>query len=243
MVGEALFPGQQTGLELYGGGLVGPVELGYHLTLSNGRGPLDAYGDLDDNKAIGARTYVRGHSDALGTLTFGMSGYRGKYTDRVDVRSFAENGSLILSSPLSAQYDELALAADLKWERKGLLFQSEAIMSERAYNDSVRPLAISLASTPPGQTPDHRRGGFYALGGYRFPFLGAMPYAGGEFYSFGKHAVFPTVVGVYAGLNVRPIARVVLKTQLTHVYFPAAPTIGDRPNPLNLLDFQCAWSF
>ncbi len=243
MIGGALFPQQQTGLELYGGGLVGPVELGYHVTLSNGRGPIDAYSDLDHNKAIGARTYVRAHADALGTLTFGVSGYRGKYTQRRDERSFAENGGLQLSSPVAAQYDELALAADLKWERKGLLVQSEALMNERAYSDSVRPVAISLTGSPPGRTPDHQRGGFYVLGGYRFPFLGAMPYAGGELYSFGKQAVFPTVAGAYGGLNVRPIARLVLKAQYTHVYFPAAPTIGDRPNPLNLLDFQAAWSF
>jgi hypothetical protein len=242
MVGEALFPGQQTGLEFYGGGLVGPVELGYHLTLSNGRGPIDTYDDLDNNKAVGARTYVRGHSDALGTLTLGLSGYRGKYTDRADQRSFTENGGLVISSPITAQYDELALAGDLKWARKGLLLQSEVIMSERAYNDSVRPAAISI-SGPPGQRPDHRRGGFYVLGGYRFPFLGAMPYAGGEYFSFGEYAVFPTVVSMYVGLNVRPIARLVLKAQYTHVFFPATPTIGDKPNPLNPLSFQCAWSF
>jgi hypothetical protein len=243
IIGQALFPARQTGLELYGSGLVGPVELGYHATVSNGRGPLDAYADLDRNKAVGGRVYVRSHSGTVGTVTVGASGYRGRYTDAVPQGSFSSDGSLRLSDAVTAQYEELALAADLKWERKGLLVQSEAVLSDRAFTDSVRPPTVSEAGSQPGRIPDHRRAGVYVIGGYRFQFLGVMPWAGVDYFSFGKHDVYPTVAALVTGLNLRPTARVTLKGQYTHVSFPSEPTIGGPPRPLNLLDFQGAWSF
>jgi hypothetical protein len=241
-IGQALFPARQTGLELYGSGLVGPVDLGYHLTLSNGRGPLDAYADLDRNKAVGGRIYVRSHSDALGTVTLGASGYRGKYTDSDPTASFSNDGSLRFSNAVTAQYDELALAADLKWEAHGLYVQGEAVLSDRAYTDSVRPEAVAQPG-PPGRVPDHRRMGVYGVAGYRLELLGTMPWVGFDHFSFGKHEVYPTVTALVGGVNVRPTARVTLKAQYTHVTFPSKPTLGSRPKPLNLLDFQAAWSF
>ncbi len=242
IIGQALFPARQTGLELYGGGLVGPVELGYHVTVSNGRGPLDAYADLDRNKAVGGRVYVRHHSATVGTVTVGASGYRGRYTDAVPQGSFSSDGSLRLSEEVTEQYEELALAADLKWEREGLLVHSEAVLNDRAYTDSVRPASVPQPG-PPGRIPDHRRAGVFVIAGYRFPFVGAMPWAGVDYFSFGSHDVYPTVAALIIGLNVRPTARVTLKAQYTHVSFPSKPTLGGPPKPLNLLDFQGAWSF
>ena len=241
-VGQALFPARQTGLELYGSGLVGPAELGYHLTLSNGRGPLDAYGDLDRNKAVGGRVFARHHSEELGTVTLGASGYRGRYTDSEPIAALSSDSSLKVSESLTAQYEELALGADFKWERRGLFVQSEAVLNDRAYTDSVRP-ASPPQPGPPGQVPDHRRLGVYALAGYRFELLGTMPWAGIDYFSFGKHAVYPTVTAFVGGFNLRPTARVTLKAQYTHVAFPSEPTLGSRPTPLNLLDLQVAWSF
>ena len=242
IIGQELFPARQTGLELYGSGLVGPVELGYHLTLSNGRGPIDSYQDLDKNKALGGRAWLRHHSEALGTVTLGASGYRGRYTNSDPEASFSSEGSLQLSEALTAQYEELALAADLKWERKGLLVQSEAVMSDRAYTDSVRPAALPQPG-PPGRIPDHRRAGFYVIAGYRFPFLGIMPWVGIDYMSFGEINVYPTVSAYPMGVTMRPTARVTLKAQYTHVTFPSEPTLGGTPKPLNLLDLQAAWSF
>ncbi len=241
IIGESMFPSQQTGLELYGSGLVGPVELGYHLTLSNGRGPIDAYQDFDHNKAVGARIFVR-HRSELGTLTVGGSGYRGKYTDRTVQISFNAANEIVFSQPLQAQYDELSLAADLKWEMGGFLLQAEFVSNEVAYNDKVRP-PIQVPVTPPGSTPDNRRSGFYALTGYRFPFLGIMPWGGGEYYFVGHHSPTPDVAALNFGLNVRPTARVVLKAQYSHAWFPTDSTMGAAPGVVNLLDLQAAWSF
>ncbi|HEY3494329.1 MAG TPA: hypothetical protein VGK73_06575 [Polyangiaceae bacterium] len=242
IIGQALFPARQTGIELYGSGLVGPVELGYHLTVSNGRGPVDSYQDLDKNKALGGRAWLRHHSDEVGTVTLGGSGYRGRYTNSDPAASFSSEGTLQLSETLTEQYEELALAADLKWERKGLMVQSEAVLSDRAYTDSVRPPALPQPG-PPGQIADHRRAGFYVLAGYRFDFLGIMPWAGIDYFSFGKKDVYPTVAAFPMGVTLRPTARVTLKAQYTHVTFPGEPTLGGPAKPLNLLDLQAAWSF
>ena len=50
------FPEKQAGMEAYGKLPIGPVTVGYHLTLSNGRGPFDTFRDLDDGRVQGPRS-------------------------------------------------------------------------------------------------------------------------------------------------------------------------------------------
>jgi hypothetical protein len=50
--------------------------------------------------------------------------------------------------------------------------------------------------------------------------------------------VFKNVWATFIGLNVRPTARVVLKAQHMHVWFPDS-ALGT----LDSLEFQAAWSF
>jgi hypothetical protein len=240
IIGENLFPRSQAGLEAFGGGLAGPIEVGYHLTLSNGRGPTDNYRDMDGNKAIGWRLWARHHAAELGTLVLGVSGYRGKYTNANVVTAISPTGDFSTVLQPTAQYDELSLGADLKWERGGALFQSEFVMNEVAYNNATRPLAFSLAG-PPGFVPDNRRWGVYALTGYRFSFFGIMPWIGGEYYNLGQQG--SDAAAIWGGLNVRPTPRVVLKVQLTRSYVVDVPADGFRFKGVGLADFQVAWSF
>ncbi|MBN2194024.1 MAG: hypothetical protein JW751_14510 [Polyangiaceae bacterium] len=237
IVGDFLFPDRQTGLEVYGGLNLSATRIGYHLTLSNGRGPIDAYRDLNDNKAVGGRLFVTNESSA-GTLTAGASIYRGKYTDRGQDYD-AEFNAIY---PRTAEYDELSLAADLKWELKGVLVQSEIISNEVAYADATRPQYFAMEG-PPGSIPDNRRWGVYGLAGYRTPWIGIMPFFGGEYYRVGEHGFAPTAAAFWGGLNVRPTPRVVLKGQFTHAWF-VEEVVGyeDRPS-FQGLDFQIAWSF
>jgi hypothetical protein len=241
MVGEGLFPAQQTGLEFYGGGLVGPVELGYHLTLSNGRGPLDAYQDLNGNKAIGGRLFARADTPA-GTFTVGVSGYKGRYTDRKQEYVFDAAGTLGTKYQRVLDYNELSLAADLKWEHQGFLLQGEAIMNDAVY-DRQRPTDPFVISGPPGYLPDTRRFGVYGLTGYRFGFLGTMPFAGAEYYDTGRPMFAGKSAAFFGGLNVRPTARVVLKAQYTYSWFPDSPVVLPKNSHYNTIDLQAAWSF
>lgn len=241
IVGEALLPEHQTGLEGYGSFNFGPSQIGYHLTLSNGRGPIDTYQDLDHNKAVGGRVFFK-HDASFGTLTIGASFYKGKYTDAHSEYSISPSGDLIISNALVQSYDELALAADVKWELGGLLVQSEAILNDTAYADPGRPPAFALDGGPPGYNLDSRRMGIYGLAGYRTSFLGIMPFFGGEYYQVGANTLTPPAAAIWGGLNSRPTPRVVLKAQFTHSWFDGKFP-GKNPGHFNGLDLQAAWSF
>jgi len=240
VVGETLFPQYQTGLELYGTWTDGGTQLGYHLSLSNGRGPIDTYQDLDHNKALGARLFGR-QDVGLGVVTLGASAYRGNYTERHDQTAVDASQHLIMLHPIDAQYRELSLAADLKWEWEGLLLQAEAVVNDAVYVPGRRPPDPNQAVNPgpAGRAADSRRYGYYGLVAYRTPFWGIMPYAFAELYNLGAQAT--TVSATRAGLNIRSTPRVVLKAEYLHVWFPKGPEVFFRPG--NEMVFQATWSF
>ena len=246
IIGEALLPESQTGLEAYGSHNIEPFQLGYHLTLSNGRGPVDTYSDMNDNKALGGRLYGRADT-SLGGFQLGFSGYRGQYTDRTQAFGPNEDGEFVTTYPRVTEYMESSVAADFKWEYSGFLLQSEAIMSDIVYDD-LRPAEFfPPVGEPPGYVRDSRRVGVYGLTGYRFDFLGIMPFGGLEYYDNGANSlsafyIFPKSAAFWGGLNVRPTPRVVLKAQYTYSWFIAE---GDQPNDMhfNSVDLQAAWSF
>jgi hypothetical protein len=242
IVGEALFPTSQTGLELYGTYDFDRTQLGYFLTLSNGRGPLDTYEDLDDNKAVGARVYARNEADSV-TSTFGVSFYTGRYTDRSSQYVTDDNGNLVLKRPVTLAYDELNWAMDLKVEAHGLLIQAEGILNEVVYDDSVRPPSYAAGASAPGFVPNYRRYGAYGLVGHRFDWLGVMPFAGFEYYRWGAASFAPASAAFWGGFNVRPTPQVVLKGQYTFAWFPQPLAGGIEGGHFNGLDFQAAWSF
>ena len=229
-VAAALFPDRQTGLEGYGSFYVKDTQIGYHLTLSNGRGPIDTYRDLDNNKAIGGRLFVK--NDALlGNMTFGLSTYSGKYTDTT--LGFGSSGP---TQEVTLQYKEFALGADLKWEWQNLLIQGEALMDEVRYL-AGRPKNIwSMGGFGTSYQPDIRNWGAYGLIGYRTPLAGLMPY-----FSVDRYKGTPFGYTAYwGGLNWRPISRVVLKAQLTYFHLDEK-----RPDTASysLFETQAAWSF
>lgn len=229
------FPERQTGIEAYGSVYLGDAQLGYHLTLSNGRGPIDAYRDLDNNKALGGRLYAK--NDALlGTITLGLSAYRGNYTDRPGNGVALVDGALVPNDPPTFRYEEVAYAADLKWEWEGLLVQSEYIMREVRYTDAVRPRAVAQPPSPPGFEPDARDEGLYVLVGYRTPWLGLMPFGMWQYVN-----LFSDSYEYSFGLNLRPSPRVALKGE--YKYIVVKPVGSLELGDLDFLGLQLAWSF
>jgi hypothetical protein len=239
IVGERFLPERQTGIQLHGSTLLGRTKLGYNLTLSNGRGAIDAYRDLDRNKAVGGRFFANFDTN-FGTLSTGMSGYRGRYTDSDQEFGVTPEGEFTILRPVTARFDEFSLAADAKWEWDGFLMQTEAIMNEVAYEDAVRPVALTFPGAPPARIADHRRRGVYGLTGYRFEWLGIMPWAGIEAYDTGVPGVFSSSAAFWGGINLRPTPRVVLKTQYTYSWFLGEDSSDEH---FNNLDIQAAWSF
>jgi hypothetical protein len=235
VIGDGLIPERQTGVEAYGSMFIDATQLGYHLTLSNGRGPIDAYQDLDANKAIGGRVFVSNDS-LLGTLSLGVSGYRGTYTDRPEPRIvFDPEEGLIANDSVSVRYREQALAADLKWQWQGWLLQSEIVMSDVVYDNAARPPDQGFTGGPPGFAADQRRIGGYGLLGYRTPWWGIMPYA---LLSMFDNGVIRDIWAYIGGFNVRSTPNLVLKLEYTKVVFLQ----DDLPGYQQFLS-QVAWSF
>jgi hypothetical protein len=241
VVGEALIPEHQTGLMAYGAHLVGTTEIGYALGLSNGRGPVDTYEDLDNNKAFTAHVFVSNDSP-IGTLTIGGSLYRGRYTDRSMHYVVDAQGALGVEYLTESRYDEFSAAGDLRWIWKNLTVQGEIMMRQEAIDDNFRAPAFPIAGRPPGFAPDFTSVGYYAMAAYRLPWLNIMPFFGGENYA-PHQELNQNAAAVWGGLNVRPTPRVVLKAQLTRSWFTtqSLPVVGS--NGLLAIDLQAAWSF
>lgn len=246
VIGERLFPERQMGLQLLGSQLLGELTLGYHLTLSNGRGPIP-YEDLDNNKAVGGRVYLTSH--ALGTFTVGLSGYYGRYTDAQDKFVFTADG-VTFGEDINSQFDEFGWAMDVAWRWNGFHFQGEVVVQDVAYTDAGRPgTNVAYGGAPDKLMPDYRYVGAYALLGYRFSWLGIMPFIMVAPLDTGRDYVPVESVGVmtgralelYAGLNVRPTPAVVLKAQVAYVR--VSGPLAEFAQELNVAAFQMAWSF
>jgi len=241
VVSNQLFPEQQVGLQLYGSYFFDPLEVGYHLTLSNGRGPVD-YQDFDDDKALGGRLYVK--TDVLGSLTIGGSFYRGGYYDR-SAKYVVQNQGTTVDQEFTtiSKYQELSLGADLKWEYKSFLVQGEAIMNEANFaSDGGRPRQQVL-KPPQGFLPDYRRWGAYGLVGYRLPFAPLMPYVIVQHAYSPDSPSTPPATAYEVGVNYRPTAAVVVKLEYTDWHFSAPGSAGFGSYPLRILASQVAWAF
>jgi len=235
IIGEELFPKQQTGLHLYGKRAVGGYTLAYHATVSNGRGPFQAFRDLDGKPALGARLELT--APWLGLTHLGLSGYRGRFTDRpADSLGADAMGNLIVVERPGVSYDEWSAGADVLIERGPLRLQAELLANQRSYRDGERALQSGLA------VPDGRFVGGYLLAGYRFDrFWQVMPFVSSELARLRPGAVSHDVAAYIetAGLNFRPVPNVVLKVQATALTVKNVPLTG----VVEQLSLQAAWAF
>lgn len=240
---EELFPARQVGLQLYGNAFFDPFEVGYHLTLSNGRGPVE-YQDFNDDKAVGGRLYLK--TDAFGSLTVGSSVYRGGYYDHSAqyVVTTNSSGQALVDQRYTtiSKYQELSLGADLKWQWRHLLVQSEFIMNQAKFAPGGRP-RVQNVLPPAGFEPDYRRWGVYGLVGYRTPFVQTMPYCMVQYVYAPDNPQIPPILATQLGINVHPTPAVVLKLELTLTHFYGAGSTGFGLSPLRLLASQVAWAF
>jgi hypothetical protein len=233
VVGDELLPEQQTGLQLFATRARGDFRLGYYLTLSNGRGQIGSYEDLDSNKAIGGRLEL-GYS-RLGELALGGSYYRGRYTATKPARLDTATGKGIIE--ITSQFDEQSFGLDLSWDWRGLAFRSEYLHNERRYTAAGRPATGALL------TPDAFRRGGYALLGYRTHWLGIMPYFMTQSYRLleSPTAIVDKVTALHGGLNVLLSPAMVLKVEFIHADFPPSPIPGLEY--IRLMEAQISWAF
>jgi len=242
-IADELFPAHQVGLQLYGNTFFDPFEVGYHLTLSNGRGPVE-YQDFDDDKAVGGRVFLK--TEALGSLTIGGSAYRGGYYDRSAkyVPTTTANGQPGAEQQYAivSKFQELSLAADLKWQWHRLLVQGEVIMNETHYAPGGRPRA-QVVAPPQGFQADYRRWGVYGLIGYRTAFVQTMPYFILQYAYAPNDPIVPPTLGGQWGLNIHPTPAVTLKLELSLLHFYGPGSTGLGLSPLRIAATQVAWAF
>jgi hypothetical protein len=169
----------------------------------------------------------------------GASGYQGTYTNANIDLSIDDEG-LTSSDIITSKFKEASIAGDVRYTNGGFLFQSEAILNDRVYEEGGQ------GNTTGGLTPNSRRWGVYGLAGYRFRWFGVMPYALGE-YSPVPNASIPElprkVLLLGGGLNIRPIAQVVLKLGYDQAVFPDARENSFEQHPIRRLQGQVAWAF
>ena len=234
LTGVQMFPERQTGLAARATfPLNDEVDLTLHATLSNGRGGVDEYRDLDGNKAMGGRAELRHLGDAR--IQLGTSFYRGRFTDSEAAAEIGSDEITITLEPISS-YDELAIAGDLRVEWNGISFLSEAVMNEIAFVDGLRPGGVGgLLSSPQA---DMRRWSAYALLGYQIESLLLMPYVS---YDYIEDALTTGEYNLYrGGLRFTPIASVTIKGEYTHAVALRSLTTDDTVRSLR---FQAAWAF
>ena len=235
VIGMSLFPKSQTGLELYGTGSLGDSALTYHLTLSNGRGPVDTYLDLDYNKALGGRLVL--DTPWLDEFKIGASAYTGTYSART--RSYGLRGGAIETDDrLTEGYRELSLAADLRARAGPLLLHAEVISQQVVYDDAARPrTTIDL-----GQQPDYFAYGGYVQAAVRLPWFGLMPFASAE-YLHPQWRTVPAIMVGGAGINMRVTPSVTLKTQAQGAWFPKVENLVIPEEAVTVWEAQVAWVF
>jgi len=235
MIGDQLLPERQTGLHLFGVKALAEYSLGYHATLSNGRGPYEAFRDLDDNKGVGGRLWFE--APWAGTVRIGTSGYAGRFTDRESDVIVVEDGVPANSTPTGIAYNEVGYAADVLWTQGGLHAQAEVIGRRIAYVDGARTSADMSGA---GFAPDSTTFGAYAVVGYRLDRLwNIMPFVQAEHYVPIVNAFVDRADVVSGGLNFRPTASVVLKVEYTDARLEGPQFAGH----IRSLDSQIACLF
>ncbi len=242
IIGQQLFPERQTGFELLGStSLSAHQTLGYHLTLSNGMGPVSEYRDLDANKAIGGRVYWR--LDSFGELRIGASAFWGRDTDALEVAFLRERERIGRNERILSQSDVLSLAADVQWKYENFLLQAELNTQQRAFTDEGRGGATHpLVGIYVSPKDSFARGG-YVLLGYRIEWFGIMPYCVVSDMDFVDPVSLTNVyaVGITSGINIRPVESVVLKIEYMHAWWPDGYIVSD--DPTQVLNTQLAWAF
>lgn len=238
------FPERQTGFELFGRWeATNRNTLGYHLTFSNGTGPFSEYRDLDENKAVGVRTYWEFQDPVY--VRIGFSGYYGRDTSSTPTARIVD-GTAVLKDNVLSQYDNLALGADYQLKFKQWLVQGEWISQQRRFTREGRAFhQVVLGPVAEAVSADSFSWAAYQLLAYRFKWYGLTPFVMGEF----NHQVLNTLLpdgkvqlwNGHVGLNVWPADSVVFKFEYKHQKF-VKPGV-ELPGALDTLLFQAAWAF
>lgn len=232
------FPLRQLGLQALGVYNAPPYQLGYHVTVSNGRtlGQMD----LDEDKAVGARAFFASRAGSS-ELKLGVSGYYGTYGEKeATVTSFVPYETR-LEQTISAT--EWGVGADVSFDRRGLRLRSEGTVHRVEFERGLRaPLDFGR---PDARQPDRYDLDAYALVAYRFSESVLEPFVYFEAFH-GPSSVGDTTLVPSAGLNVHLAPEVQIKTQAARVILRNLVTEGSAAgggNDFTILTSRLVVSF
>jgi hypothetical protein len=150
-----------------------------------------------------------------------------------------------LQDVLRERYDEVAWGLDARYVQGGLHLQVEWILNERAYTEGGRAVRSATQFQP-----DDRRYGAYVLGGYRFSWLGIMPYVIAEYFSPvntfepTRPATRDVFIDAGIGINSRPTTNITLKLEGDISKFDVEHSEGSAfEHPFQAIQAQVAWAF
>ena len=206
MILQRVIPIRQTGIQLWGSTFVDDWQLGYHLTLSNGR-VVDNLFDHDDDKAFGARAFARLE---MGNFNFaaGASFYAGNQeNEEVAIRSLAP---LEVDEASTWAYDEVLFGLDLALDYDDFRIRSEFTVASLQYepgkHEPLQALGVPLGSLTPSDNHYYA----YLILAQRLGFWGLEPLA----FLDAQHLETPvgdTLITAAVGLNIHFTPSTLLK--------------------------------
>lgn len=244
-----LVPIWQLGLQAFGTlSLSNTTRLEYAATLTNTRGPYDAYKDTTDFKAVGGRLkFVYEGQNTL--FRIGAYGLVSHYRETEDFITLQLTPGLTLdrsanppfgSTELTnVSYDETVLTGDIEFRYKRFRIfgegarQTVIYQAPRKIDQDDQLLQGAPLNSASLYDASHYGWAVYVLGAYEIPIktkfanLTVTPYAGYD--RIVPSTTFPlkSNTQIRAGLNVRPSPYVTLKLEGTRL-LPESPVVASK---------------
>ena len=245
IINFALVPTHQMGVQFFGNRLLSDkLNLEYAVTLSNGRGPIDEYQDLDNNKAVGLRAkFIYSTDDLL--LRLGGYVYRGRYTDSEQRSTLALTPAMSLdrsqavpwgsTSKDISSYQETVGTLDAMIQFKGLKVMGEMARRQVLYNVAppMDPQAALLKGIPFGaqvHAASYNGIAYYVIAGYEIDLGDSLahvkvtPYLGADHLSPDQTMPYLDMNQYRLGLNVKPSPYITNKLEAMRVVPKSAET-------------------
>lgn len=224
MIASEFFPLRQLGIQVHGNINAEPWEIGYHLTISNGRIPGQF--DLSDNKAFGGRLYF-GTTEGDTSFRLGFSGIYNDYLDQE--KNIVSFDPFLIGLEDTIKYREYAMGVDLSVDVGGMRWRTEGVARHVEYTEGFREPALGQ---PGSFAPDRWELNAYTVLAYRFAGLPIEPFTYWEI-THRPTNLGDTILGYSIGLNIYFTEQVQLKTQAIRYIFrnvslPEDPAVSNN---------------
>lgn len=240
---SAPFPTQQLGVQVFGALPLGWHSVEYALYVTNGRSPVELQGDLDADKALGARLSLS-RRERTTNWELGAAAWRGTLSD---TERSLELTPLRFDRRQTISADQTALGIDLRGEWARWQVYLEGFYGLTVFEDGKRTRQPLLGGTQ----PDSETFGGYLLGAYRLPLepIDLRPFAAIDIVDVGGGGgggtgVFGRLLSGQGGLNWRPTPHTVLKGSYTRLWdITGREPLGFALGDAHYFDLQLAVAF